>query len=381
MGEAMDVEGEHRVTATVARPPATRLAFLDGLRGIAIILMVVNHTSRWWVDSSMGWARYYLVYGSVILPAPIFLFLAGFCLPISYHRRLTAQRLGTAGASGPEGWRVLLTQFGRRGAVIIGAGLLLNVVVFPDEPWWSGGVLQTIGFSIIVVAACIPLMTSVAARVAILVLGVALYVAFALSYPALTLWVAAHVEPARVIFYDFPPWPWICPALIGLVLGWTWLEVRQRGEGAEMRYFTRATWLGVASLAGYAAWEAVWPTTPRFGFPRDLVLNHHWTPRGVTNLIIIGGVALLLAGIYYVMEVRAVSIPWLVTLGQTALVLYFVHQVIVYTIVNQWLGRRFNNWWLYVPMNLLLLVLLVYLGRAWLVLKAAAPEWLRSYLP
>jgi uncharacterized membrane protein len=64
-----------------------RLRFLDGLRGVELILMVINHTSRDWMDVGMGWARYHLVYGSLILPASIFLFVAGFCLPISYYLR------------------------------------------------------------------------------------------------------------------------------------------------------------------------------------------------------------------------------------------------------------------------------------------------------
>jgi uncharacterized membrane protein len=385
-----ETEETTRGTRASGPAPARRLSFLDGLRGIAIILMVINHTSRWWLDTVMGWPRYYLVYGSVILPAPIFLFLVGFCLPISYHRKVAGRSLdgsaalvpasdraapGGARGGGGEGWRMLLVQYARRGAVIIGAGLLLNLLVFRDEPVWSGGVLQTIGFCIIVVAPLMPLLVSGPARVVILGLALVLYLAFALAFPALTRWVDGHEALARVVFFDFPPWPWVCASLIGLVLGWSWLEARRRGPRDEARFFTWTAVVGVASLAAYAAWDLVWPAHPRFGFPRDFILNHHWTPRGVTSLLIVGGVALLLAGTWYVMEVRGVQMPWLVLLGQTALMLYFVHQVIVYTIVNEWLGRRFNNWLVYSGMNVALMILLVYLGRAWLALKAAIPRF------
>ena len=54
--------------ATESPPGAGRLQFIDGMRGIALILMVVNHTSRDWMDVGMGWARYHLVYGSLLLP-------------------------------------------------------------------------------------------------------------------------------------------------------------------------------------------------------------------------------------------------------------------------------------------------------------------------
>src|SRR3989441_6275634 len=73
-----------------ARPPGRlmppRLAFLDVFRGFALIVMVLNHTGRWWIAREMGWWRYWIVYGTVTVAAPIFLFLVGFVLPLSLHR-------------------------------------------------------------------------------------------------------------------------------------------------------------------------------------------------------------------------------------------------------------------------------------------------------
>ncbi|MGH7313979.1 MAG: heparan-alpha-glucosaminide N-acetyltransferase domain-containing protein, partial [Candidatus Rokuibacteriota bacterium] len=269
-----------------------RLLFLDGLRGIALILMVLNHTSRWWMDvKPMGWGRYYLIYGSVILPASIFLFLVGFCLPISYRRSPERDRMLPA-----------LLKYGRRGLQVIAAGLLLNLVIFPKDPIWSGGVLQTIGLSIVVLGPMLPLLRHRWGRWGLLGLAVALYVAFALSYGALRDWVIAHPVMARIWFLDFPPWPWLSAALVGLVLGWVWLDARERGRPAEARYFAAAAAIGAVFLVFYLAWEWWLPTTPRFGFPRDFMLNRHWTPRGVTTALIIGGVACLLAGAYWLME-------------------------------------------------------------------------------
>jgi len=107
--------------------------------------MVVNHTSRWWIDRQMGWSRYWLVYGTVTVAAPIFLFLVGFVLPVSLHKN-AADMLNPSRLGG----------YLRRGAQIILAGLLLNLVVFPEDPLWSGGVLQTIGLSIIVMTLLAP---------------------------------------------------------------------------------------------------------------------------------------------------------------------------------------------------------------------------------
>ncbi len=345
----------------MATAVAGRMSFLDGLRGIAIILMVLNHTSRWWLDvKPMGWPRYYLIYGSVILPAAIFLFLVGFCLPISYRRAPARDQLGSA-----------LLKYGRRGLQVIAAGLLLNVLVFPKDPFWLGGVLQTIGLSVVVLGPLLPLMRSRAGRWGIVVLGVAFYVGFALSFEALTAWVPAHPVTAQIVFLDFPPWPWLSAALIGLALGWIWLEARERGPAAEARYFAVAAIVGAIFLLYYLVWEWWLPTTPRFGFPRDFMLNRHWTPRGVTTSLIIGGVAVLLAGTYWLMEVKRWAPRWLVILGQTALMLYFVHQLIVLTLINQTLGLRFNSWPLYIGANVILIVVLIVLGWAWLAMKRA----------
>jgi hypothetical protein len=337
------------------------MLFLDGLRGIAIILMVLNHTSRWWMDlKPMGWGRYYLIYGSVLLPAAMFLFLVGFCLPISYRTSPARDRLGAA-----------LLKYGRRGLQVIAAGLLLNVVVFPKDPFWLGGVLQTIGLSIIVLAPLLPLTCYRVGRWGIVTLAVAVYIGFGLSFEALKGWVVAHPVLAQIIFLDFPPWPWLSAALIGLVAGWMWLEARERGPAAEAHYFAAAAVLGAFFVLFYVAWEWWMPTTPRFGFPRDFMLNRHWTPRGVTTSLVIGSVALLLAAMYWLMEVKRCAPRWLVILGQTALMLYFVHQIIVLTLVNQALGVRFNNWPRYVVANLVLIVVLIGVGWAWLAVKRA----------
>ena len=115
-----------------------RLAFLDGFRGVALIFMVVNHTARWWMDGRMTWPRYHIIWITLTVAAPTFLFLVGFCLPLA--------------ARGGESLGALLRKFGPRGARIIVAGLLLNALVLRDEPWYAGGVLQTIGLAIVAMA-------------------------------------------------------------------------------------------------------------------------------------------------------------------------------------------------------------------------------------
>jgi uncharacterized membrane protein len=353
-------------------PPA-RLAFLDVFRGVALIVMVLNHTGRWWIGREMGWGRYWIVYGTVTVAAPIFLFLVGFVLPLSLHRHaadiVTPSRLWT---------------YGRRGVTIIAAGLLLNVVVFggihlrsmsPEDSPLAGGVLQTIGLSIILMTPTAALLRWRGGRP--LLLGVALvsYLIFLAAYVPLQAWLPRHPLVALTLFLDYPPWPWISLVLIGLVLGWWWRDVAARGPDAP--FFRNLAAVGGVLMIVAVLAELVWPSSPRIGFTRDRVLNHHWIPGPITALWILGSVFLMLALFYWLCEVRGVRPGWLIVLGQTALMLYFVHQIIAYTVFGErWLGVNFHQWWKFWVANVALVVACVGLGYAWQAIKARSKGWL-----
>jgi uncharacterized membrane protein len=342
-------------TATPARP-SERLLFLDGLRGLALILMIVNHTLRWWIDVHMTWTRYHLIYLTLTVAAPTFLFLVGFCLPLSLGAAGTAPTFGT-----------LVRKYVGRGARIVLAGLLLNALAFPHDPILSGGVLQTIGLGIMVMGPVMWLLRFPAARPALLLAAAAAYVAFSLAHPALGGFVERHRTLGLILFFDFPPWPWLSLILVGLVLGWSWLYAHRRGAGAR--------WLAVAAAVGVGlivAWAAIdwWVQTPlRFGMRRDFILNRHWTARGFSVLWVLGIVLLGPATLYWIMEVRRWRLRWLVLLGQTALALYFIHHFLVLTLVNQRLGWRLNDWPTFWLANAMLMLALLGIGRGWLEVR------------
>jgi uncharacterized membrane protein len=346
----------HVDTASGPAPTAAarreRLVFLDALRGFALVFMVLNHSGRWWQDGSMGWPRYYSIYVTMAVAAPIFLFLVGFCVPLS----------GTREPPGPMLWR-----YAKRGGRLVLAGLLLNLLVFPEDPIYSNGVLQTIGIGILAAAAAAVLLRRPGRRAAIVAVAALAYLAFGWSITPLTRWIAAHPVAGRVLFFEFPPWPWVSLVLIGLVLGDLWVAERDAaGRGRYMLGMLFAGGICLGLFLGYDAWAH---TAHRWTFMRDFILNNHWTPRGASTLWILGMIFVLMAAFYYLAEVRRLRMTWLVTLGRTALVLYFLHQVIVLTLVNQWLGLRFNNWWRYGAANLLLVIGLLGIGRGWLEVK------------
>ncbi len=341
--------------APARRAPADRLVFLDALRGFALIMMVLNHTGRWWQDRSMGWPWYYSIYVTMAVAAPTFLFLVGFCLPLSLTRTREAV-MSTV-------WK-----YTKRGGRIIVAGLLLNLLVFPEDPIWNNGVLQTIGLSIIIAAPVGLFLTSATARVAAVAVSALIFLAFCWLYGPLTAWVDAHPTGSRILFFEFPPWPWVALVLFGLVPGVMFVE--QSDRDSRSRYMKWMTIIGLACVLWLLFYDLTWAKTPKpFTFMRDYVLNHHWTPRGATAIGVIGVVFCLMALFYYLAEILKIRMTWLVTLGQTALFLYFIHQLIVLRVVNQFFHLKFNNWWLYYLANLILMVALLGLGRGWIEVK------------
>lgn len=296
-----------------------------------------------------------MIYVTMAVAAPIFLFLVGFCLPLSKAR---------------EEPRALpmLWKYAKRGAQLILAGLLLNILVFPEDPIYSNGVLQTIGVSILAAAAGARLLRRPGMRSVLAALAVLLYLAFGWSFGALTAWVQAHPTTSRILFFEFPPWPWVSLVLVGLVLGDLW--VGQRDARARARYMWLMAGAGVLCFAvffGYDWWAG---TANRWTFKRDYILNNHWTPRGASSIWVLGMIFALMPAFYYLAETLRWRMTWLVTLGRTALVLYFIHQLIVWTLVNQRLGLRMNDWPWYLGANLVLLIVLLGIGKLWLTVKA-----------
>ena len=352
------------VTAEPAPAPASRLAFLDGLRGFALVCMVLNHTARAWIDGKMTWHRYTLIYVTLTMAAPTFLFLVGFCLPLSlYNRPGDHESLGA-----------LARRFAPRGIRIFLAGLLLNVIVFRDQSILSGGVLQTIGLSIVAMIPAIWFLRFRHAAGILIAIAVAGYATFVASFAWLDRFVDRHSGLGLVLFYDFPPWPWLGLVLAGLVMGMVWLRTHRRSQEEGARFLAWVAMAGAIMVVAWAGWDWWMETPVRLGMKRDFILNNHWTPRGPSLLWVLGMVWLALGAACWLMQRRRWELPWLVLLGQTALFLYFAHQIIVFTLVGEWLGWRFDRWPLFYAANAALMLVLLALGWLWLRLKRVVAD-------
>jgi hypothetical protein len=295
--------------------------------------------------------------------APLFLFLVGFCLPLSLAPRRQA---GT-----PLTWAVA-GKFLQRGAKLVLAGWLLNLVVFRDEPFWEGGVLQTIGLGIILALPPMLVLHRRAARYLLVAFALAYYALFSILHAGVMAWLPDHWALGRIFFFEFAPWPWLSIVWIGLALGWVW--ALQDGPERRARYLAWMTAAGIACLAAFALWD--WahatPLHLSLAFKRDFIVNNHWIARGVTSFLCLGAVFCLLGLAYYLVEVRRLPAQWLVILGRTSLMLYFLHHLLVLTLAKELLALRLNNWWWFALANAVLLILLVGIGRLWLEVRDVA---------
>lgn len=349
--------------APVERGSAERLRFLDAVRGFALILMILNHTARWWQDGTMGWPRYNMIYATMAVGAPLFLFLVGFCLPLSFAPRRQAGAPLSAGVA---------AKFLQRGVKLILAGWLLNFVVFRDEPFWEGGVLQTIGLGIVLALPPMLVLHRRAARYLLVAFALAFFVAFSVWHRHVVAWLPDHWVLGRIFFFEFPPWPWLSIVWIGLALGWVW--ALQDTPARRIRYLILMTGAGLAGLAAFAIWD--WahgtPLHLSLAFKRDFIINSHWIARGVTTFLCLGSVFSLLGLAYYLVEVRRLPVEWLVVLGRTSLMLYFLHHLLVLTLAKEWLGLKLNDWGWFALANAGVLLALVGIGRLWLAIRGVA---------
>src|SRR3989442_7401950 len=108
-----------------------------------------------------------------------------------------------------------MTVGGAAGLVV--AGWSLNLLVFPDEPLFAGGVLQTIGLSIVGLTLLLPLLRRRAAGRALLAAALRVYASFALAHPFLRPWLTRHSVVAAVLVFDLPVWPWLALGILRLV--------------------------------------------------------------------------------------------------------------------------------------------------------------------
>ena len=311
-------------------PPKQRLDYVDWMRGLACLLMFQTHCYDSWLGGPARHSKF-LMWSQLggTLPAPLFLFLAG----ISFA--LVTDRLRQKSVPDQEVAAATI----RRGAEIFGLGLLFRLQEFllgqPGAPWTDllrVDILNTIGLSMILMGIVCRLAR---ARVtnAILAAGTAAGIAL-VTPPLWTTWrprwlpwpFESYVNGIHVFDkpqpWLFPVFPWAAFAFAGLAIGLLlfgdWSKKHQAAFVASLgaagaASFGLSMWLDARPVQLYAEYD-YWHTSPNFFLARlgvlmaIVFLSYAWCRWGF------GG--------------RGFS-P-LIQMGQTSLLVYWVHIEFVY---------------------------------------------------
>jgi uncharacterized membrane protein len=309
---------------------AERFAYIDWMRGFACLLMFEVHGYDSWLTYSLQQTRFYrFSQFTGTIAAPIFLFLAGASLA------LVSDRLRQKGATPGEVER----RMALRGFQIVGLGYLLRLQEYlmglPKAPWtdlFRVDILNTIGVSLVLMAVVWRIFKDRR-----LIAGVSLVISAGIVLATPALWTTArprwlpwflesyingvHTYDAPQVWL-FPIFPWTGFAFAGLALGCFIFDQWATEHVAKtigllgvlgVTLFLISIWLDNLPMHFYSVYD-YWHTSPNFFLARV-------------------GVLLILFPLSYLWcrwGLGAAKFSPMVWLGQTSLLVYWVHIVFVY---------------------------------------------------
>jgi uncharacterized membrane protein len=308
---------------TSSSPAGKRLDFVDMLRGVGLLFMVVDHVYDWWlVEAENGgpWGLRTEFIGT--LAAPIFLVLVGVSMILATDSR-RAQ-----GASDGQIVRALI----RRGLVIALWGYAVNLLVFFNGDNWNDffafDVLQCIGLGTMLFAPAAVWGPTWSFLPLALALGWGGQYADRLALPSY-LGTAINGNPDTAYF---PLLPWLCYIPAGML--WGRGLARWRSDmWASDRLALALLPIGLALLVG----SPLVPSTTGYRHPQAAFI-----------LFSLGIVAWLAFAIYAWCRAvggKLVWMPgWLRDMGRETLMLYVLHHLIGFRLLY-WLGGVTGRSW------------------------------------
>jgi uncharacterized membrane protein len=333
----------------VATAPSSRLAWIDWMRGLACVLMFQTHCYDAWLGGDARKTRF--LTGSQLLgtlPAPLFLFLAGISFALVTDKLI---RKGLTPAA-------ITRTMARRGAEILAFGFLFRLQEFLIAWGWAPwsdllrvDVLNIIGLSMILMALLCGFTLTVwrktggsrqemsqsvsrwRAALVIVSIGVAALIAL-LTPPLYTTWrpnwlpwpLESYINGCHNLgvpqSWLFPLFPWAAFAFAGLAAGFILFSDPARNQTAKT--------LGIFAAAGVVAILAA------YGFDHSSfhlysVYNYwHTSPNFLMMRV---GLLLVIALVSYAWcrwGLATHGFSPLIQLGQTSLLVYWVHIEFVY---------------------------------------------------
>jgi uncharacterized membrane protein len=321
--------------------PSSRLAYIDWLRGLACVLMFQTHCYDAWLGGSARNSTF-LMYSQLggTFPAPLFLFVAGISFAI------VTDKLLKKGLSARE----IAKKTIRRGAEILALGFLFRLQEFAIALGWAPwsdlfrvDILNTIGVSMMlmgmmcwaVLAGAGTVVNRPSFKLRLISAALLVSAAIALMTPLLwTTWRAGFL-PWEVETYIngvhnlgqpqaalFPVFPWGAFAFAGLAFGFMLTSDFAQKLGWRLFAIGGAAGIGfyyVAKFCDARSWQVYrvfdfWHTSPEFVLMRV----------GFLLLFVFGAYAWCRWGF------GQKGFSPLIQLGNTSLLVYWVHIELVY---------------------------------------------------
>ena len=262
--------------ATASAPPsAARKAYLDWLRGIAVIIMVAAHVTDAWTRVE---DRDRTLYGYTViifgLASTWFLFLAGLTLSLAASNR--AASVGHAAAASMARWRALqifaLAFLFRLQSQLLGWGPLVNFL--------KVDILNVMGVAMLAAAGLWGLSSNRRVRIALFAIATA---AISMTTPLVREWGALAALPDAIESYirpmagrtNFALFPWAGFLLGGTIAGELIQAARTESEERRLQYgFVIAGTSGAAIAYALSFQPPIypnanfWTSSPTFFFMR-----------------------------------------------------------------------------------------------------------------
>jgi uncharacterized membrane protein len=325
--------------AAIAANAPSRLAWIDWMRGLACVLMFQTHCYDAWLGGNARNTQF-LKTSQLLgtLPAPLFLFLAGISFAFVIDKQIRKE------ASAADITRTML----RRSAQVFACGLLFRLQEFLIAWGWAPwsdllrvDVLNIIGLSMMLMALtcgatiAISKYKSSVCRSALVIAATGVAVLIGLLTPPLYTtwrptwlpwWLESYVNGCHNLGapqpWLFPLFPWAAFAFAGLAAGFILFSDYARSQAAKTLIFLSTVGV-VAVLAArqfdhssihlYSTYD-YWHTSPNFLMMRIgllliiCYLTYAWCRWGLGTL----------------------GFSPLIQLGQTSLLVYWVHIEFVY---------------------------------------------------
>jgi uncharacterized membrane protein len=326
--------------------PASRLAAFDWLRGLVMVLMLIDHASaafnagRFVTDSVTLWTpgtaiptAQFLTRWITHLCAPTFVFLAGASLAFSVHKRLASGE----SPRGVDGFNL------RRGVLVALVDPLWMSWLFLEPGSYLLQVMYALGLSMVCMVPLRRLGTrSLAALGVGLIAGWELLLGLGLlltpgqppSLP-MALLLSGGVFAQGEFIIGYPLLPWLGVMCLGWVFGREVLEARE--PSARRRVAMRLAWCGVASLGLFLLVRGLNGYGNSLLYRDDLSLPQwlhvsKYPPSLAFAALELGLMALLLSGLWWLESRRGAlrAFEPLRVLGQTAFFYYLLHAHLAY---------------------------------------------------